>query len=143
MSIMSSVFVVSNVVGLNALRRGLHLNEEDTLEELHEKSVANILAIDQTLEQYLPLYLHLLSIPSEQYALLKHLQGEELKSAIQDALAAINILNSKHQPMVLILEDWHWVDEASDSTLKHIISLIAPYSLMVVVIYRPDRKSVV
>ena len=63
---------------LNALRRGLHLNEEDTLVELHETSVANILAIDQTLEQYLPLYLHLLSIPSEQYALPKDLQGEEL-----------------------------------------------------------------
>ena len=63
-----------------------------------------------------------------------------LKSTIQDALAAINILNSKHQPMVLILEDWHWVDEASDSAMKHIISLIAPYSLMVVVIYRPEYK---
>ena len=125
---------------LNALRRGLHLNEEDTLVGLHEKAVANILAIDQTLEQYLPLYLHLLSIPSEHYALPKHLQGEELKSPIQDALAAINILNSKHQPMILILEDWHWVDEASDSALKHIVSVISPHSLMVVVIYRPEYK---
>jgi len=70
---------------LNALRRGLHLNEEDTQAGLHEKAVANILAIDQTLGQYLPLYLHLLSIPSEEYALPTHLQGEELKSAIQNA----------------------------------------------------------
>jgi predicted ATPase len=23
--------------------------------------------------------------------------------------------------MVLVFEDWHWVDEASDSALKHII----------------------
>jgi len=42
--------------------------------------------------------------------------------------------------MILILEDWHWVDEASDSALKHIVGLIAPYSLMVVVIYRPEYK---
>jgi predicted ATPase/class 3 adenylate cyclase len=126
---------------LNALRRGLHLNEQDTLVQLHEKAVTDILAIDQTLEQYLPLYLHLLSIPSEQYALPKHLQGEDLKSNIKDALAAINIRNSKHQPMILILEDWHWVDEASDSVLRHILSLIAPHSLMVVVIYRPEYNS--
>jgi len=126
---------------LDALRRGLRLQEEDTPGELLEKTVAGILAIDQALEQYLPLYLHLLSIPSEEYPLPKHLQGQELKNAFQDALAAVNILNSKRQPMVLILEDWHWVDEASDSALRHIVSLIAPYSLIVVVIYRPEYTS--
>jgi class 3 adenylate cyclase/tetratricopeptide (TPR) repeat protein len=126
---------------LNALRRGLHLNEEDTPAELHEKTVSNVLAIDQKLEKYLPLYLHLLSIPSKQYSIPKHLEGEELKTAIHDSLAAINILNSKQKPMVLILEDWHWVDEASNSALKHIVSVMAQHSLMVVVIYRPDYTS--
>ena len=126
---------------INALRRGLRLREEDTPGELLEKAVAGILTIDHTLEQYLPLYLHLLSIPSEDYPLPKHLQGQELKSAFQDALAAINILNSKRQPMVIILEDWHWVDEASDSALKHIVGVIAAHSLMVVVIYRPEYTS--
>jgi len=123
---------------LNALRRGLRLREEDTPKMLLKKAVANILAIDHTLEQYLPLYLHLLAIPSESHPLPMHLQGQDLKSAFQDALAAINILNSKRQPMVLILDDWHWVDEASDSALRHMVSLIAPYPLMVVTIYRPE-----
>jgi len=126
---------------INALRRGLRLREEDTPGELLEKAVAGILTIDHTLEQYIPLYLHLLSIPSEDYPLPKHLQGQELKSAFQDALAAINILNSKRQPMVIILEDWHWVDEASDSALKHIVGVIAAHSLMVMVIYRPEYTS--
>ena len=40
--------------------------------------------------------------------------------------------------MVLVLEDWHWVDEASDSALKHINSLIASHPLMVLVVYRPE-----
>ncbi len=126
---------------INALRRGLRLREEDTPGELLEKTVTGIQAIDQALEQHLPLYLHLLSIPSEEYPIPKHLHGQELKNAFQDALAAVNILNSKRQPMVLILEDWHWVDEASDSALRHIVSVIAPYSLMVVVIYRPEYVS--
>jgi tetratricopeptide (TPR) repeat protein len=108
---------------------------------LLEKTVAGILSIDQALEQYLPLYLHLLSIPSEEYPLPKHLHGQELKNAFQDALAAVNILNSKRQPMLLILEDWHWVDEASDSALRHIVGVIAPCSLMIVVIYRPEYAS--
>ncbi|MDJ0818899.1 MAG: AAA family ATPase [Desulfobacterales bacterium] len=123
---------------LNALKRGLNLHDEDTAAELLEKAVSNVLAIDRKLEQYLPLYLHLLSIQSEDYKLSGHLQGQELKLAIQEALAAIFILNSKKRPMVLILEDWHWTDEASDSALKHIVSLISSHPVMILVIYRSD-----
>lgn len=126
---------------INALRRGLNLRDEDTPAELHEKAVFNVLAIDPSLEQYLPLYLHLLSIPSETYPLPEHLHGPELAYAIQKALAAINILNAKRKPYVLVLEDWHWADEASDLALKHIISVIASHPLMVLVIYRPEYGS--
>jgi predicted ATPase/class 3 adenylate cyclase len=126
---------------INALRRGFNLRDEDTPAQLHEKAVSNFLAIDPSLEKYLPVYLHLLSIPSEVYPLSQHLQGQELTTAIQEALAAIFILNAKKQPMVLIFEDWHWVDEASDSALKHIISLIASQPLMVLVIYRPEYSA--
>jgi len=126
---------------LNALKRGLHLSEDDTPSELEEKVISNILSIDQTLEQLLPFYLHLLSIPSENHPLPKNLHGIELKNVINQALAALNILNSKRKPMVLILEDWHWADEASDSTLRHLVSVIASYPLMVVAIYRPEYSS--
>jgi len=126
---------------INSLRRGLNLRDEDTPIELHEKTVSNVLAIDLSLEQYLPLYMHLLSIPSEKYPLPKRLHGLELTNAFQEALAAISILNSTRQPMVVIMEDWHWSDEASDSALKHLISVIASHPMMVLVIYRPEYSS--
>lgn len=123
---------------INALRRGLNLRDKDTLVELHEKAVSNVLAIEPSLEKYLPVYLHLLSIPSQVYPLPQQLHGQELTNAILEALAAFFILNSKKRPVVLVFEDWHWVDDASDSALKHIISLIASHPLMVLVIYRPE-----
>jgi class 3 adenylate cyclase/tetratricopeptide (TPR) repeat protein len=126
---------------INALRRGLNLSDEDTSIELHEKVVSNAVAIDQTLEQYLPIYLYLLSISSEAYPLPAHLKGQELINEIQKALAVIITLNTKTQPMVLLLEDWHWADEASNSTLKHLISVITPYPLMLLVNYRPEYSS--
>jgi len=126
---------------INALKRGLNLHDEDSSAELLDKAVSNLLAIDRKLEKFLPLYLHLLSIQSEEYQLPDHLQGQELKIAIQEALAAIYILNSKKQPMVLILEDWHWADEASDSALKHIVSLVSAHPMLTLVIYRPYYSS--
>ena len=125
---------------INALRRGLNLHEDDTLSELHVKIVSNVLKIDPSLEQYLPIYLHLLSVPSNEYPLPKQLRGQELIDAIHETLSAIIILNSKRQPYVSILEDWHWVDEASNAALKHIISVIPSHKVMLIVIYRPDYK---
>ena len=126
---------------INALRRGLNLSDDDSPIELHEKVISNALAIDQTLEQYLPIYLYLLSISSEAYPLPAHLKGQELINEIQKALAVIITLNTKTQPMVLLLEDWHWADEASDSALKHLVSVITPHPLMLMVIYRPEYSA--
>jgi predicted ATPase/class 3 adenylate cyclase len=108
---------------------------------IHEKVISNALAIDQSLEQYLPIYLYLLSISSEAYPLPAHLKGQELINEIQKALAVLITLNTKTQPMVLLLEDWHWADEASDSALKHLVSVITPHPLMLMVIYRPEYSA--
>jgi class 3 adenylate cyclase/tetratricopeptide (TPR) repeat protein len=126
---------------INALKRGLKLRDEDTTAKLHEKTVTNILAIDPSLEKYLPLYLHLLSIPSDEYPLPKNLHSQELTNALHEALAACFIQSSKKQPMVLFFEDWHWTDEASDAALKHLISIAASYPLMLLVIYRPEYSA--
>lgn len=123
---------------LDALRRGLHLNEEDSSAEMHEKVVTNITSIDPALKQYIPVFLHLLSIPSRQYPLPRELTGDKLKQTIQEALVSINTLNTKRQPMVLILEDWHWADEASDATLLKHFEMMTSYRLMVVVLHRPE-----
>jgi class 3 adenylate cyclase/tetratricopeptide (TPR) repeat protein len=123
---------------VNALRRGLSLQEKDSPNQSLEKMVANIRAIDPALESYIPHYLHLLSIHSHEYSMPQNLKGEELRSALQEALAAILTLNSRRKPTVCIFEDWHWRDEASDLALKHLVSLIASYPLILVVLYRPE-----
>lgn len=123
---------------VNALRRGLNIREDDSPALLLEKAVSNIRAIDPDLEPYIPHYLHLLSIPSDEYSMPQDLKSEDLRRVFQEALAAILTLNTRRKPMVLILEDWHWADEASDSALRHLVSMIASYPLMLVVLYRPE-----
>jgi predicted ATPase/class 3 adenylate cyclase len=126
---------------VNALRRGLDLGEKESPAQLLEKAVANIKTIDPALKDYIPYYLHLLSIPSDEYSLPENLKGEDLKKAFKEALSAIITLNTQHKPMVLILEDWHWADEASDAALKNLVSVIPSYPLMLVVLYRPEYNA--
>jgi predicted ATPase/class 3 adenylate cyclase len=123
---------------ISALAREFHLREGDKSSENPEGVIANILAIDQRLEAYLPFFLGLLSIPNENYPLPDHLAREELELAFQDALAAIYRFYSELRPIVLILEDWQWADEASDAALKHLVGVICSQPIMVVTLYRPD-----
>ncbi len=126
---------------IDLLKRGLSLKEDDRPSILEKKAISNTLAIDASLEPYLPMYLHLLSIPSENFPLPNHLHGEKLKRSISQALAGIVLSNANRKPMVMVLEDWHWADEASDSILKHLASLMEAYPLMLLVLYRPEHTA--
>src|SRR5690606_30507918 len=44
-------------------------------------------------------------------------------------------------PVVLLLEDWHWADEASHATLQHIAELVADHALLIVASCRPGLIS--
>ena len=126
---------------INILERELYQGEEKKSKDVHEIAVSNICAVNRELEKYLPFYLNLLSISSQEYPLPEHLEGQELKKAFQNAIAALSILKSARQPLVLILEDWQWVDQASDSALKNLVSVIGAHPLMVMAIYRPNYSS--
>lgn len=123
---------------LDALRKGGKLGDDDSPRELHEKVINAILRVDASLEKYIPLFLHILSIPSKQYPLPDDLSGEELKQTIQMALVEVYTLYTQHKPLVLILEDWHWVDEASEETLLKLLETTSAYPLMVLVNFRPE-----
>ena len=122
---------------LEVLGQAFDLRQTDVPEALREKVVARITSIDAALKPYLALYLHVLSIPIPD-SLPDLLQGEELRYAVQEALAALLTLATQHQPAVVILEDWHWADEASRAALQHLVGLLSHYPLMVVATYRPS-----
>ncbi len=125
---------------LDALRGALHIDDVTSSNALHDTAVENIRAISADLEQYLPHLLHLLSIASEQHKLPENLQGEALQEELETALAAVITLGTIRQPTLMILEDWHWADAASDSALNNLIGLAAHYPLMLLVLHRPESQ---
>jgi predicted ATPase/class 3 adenylate cyclase len=100
--------------------------------------VARIRAIDVTLEPCIPLYLHLLSLESDAFALPRHLQGEHFHSATLDAIAALLIASAQRSPLLLVLEDWHWADDASREALHRIAEVVDSHPIAVVVATRPE-----
>ena len=124
---------------IGALKDLLHLRESDPNTSPVERVVSRVRAIDPELEDFIPFYLHLLSIPNEDYPLPKHLEGEHFRLAMIEALSAIVTLSAKRTPIVMLLEDWHWADTASQEVLQQVAEMVSSYSLLLVVTYRPER----
>jgi class 3 adenylate cyclase len=120
---------------IDGLRRGLQLTEDDSHKEALAKAVTNIRLVDPDLESRLPLFLHLLAIPSE-YRLPAELKGDSLRKAMEEALVAILTRTARLVPTVLVLEDWHWSDPASRSALQRLCPVVGDHRLVVAVTYR-------
>ncbi|MCI0418775.1 MAG: AAA family ATPase, partial [Acidobacteria bacterium] len=123
---------------IEALKNALHLQEDHSPEQSLQIATSNIRAIDPNLEIYLPFYLHLLSIPSDEHSLPEHLKGEDLRLVILESLSAIFTLNARRGTSVILLEDWHWVDDGSKEALKKLVGMVSDYPLMIVVTCRPE-----
>ncbi|MCI0602905.1 tetratricopeptide repeat protein [bacterium] len=104
-----------------------------------DEVIKKIQEIDPRLEDFIPLYLHLLSIQSDRYPFPKHLEGENLRLAILDALSVF-VLVKKHTTVLLLLEDWHCADEASQNAFKQILEMLPEQSILAVACYRPDSS---
>jgi tetratricopeptide (TPR) repeat protein/class 3 adenylate cyclase len=121
---------------IEILRTGLGLGEAGA-DGVLPSTLARIRELGPELEEFVPLYLHLLSIPSTEFRVPKHLQGDAFRLAMQEALAAILTLSARRRPSVVLLEDWHWSDEASHAVLQQVTEVVAGYPLLVVVTCRP------
>jgi tetratricopeptide (TPR) repeat protein len=126
---------------IEILRTGLRLGEPGPGGIL-ASTLARIREIGAELEEFIPLYLHLLSIPGKDFPVPQHLHGDPFRLAIQEALAAILTLNARRQPCVVLLEDIHWADEASLTVLRQVAEVIPGYRLLVIVTSRPRRSAI-
>jgi tetratricopeptide (TPR) repeat protein/class 3 adenylate cyclase len=123
---------------IEALREMLGLDVHDRREGAVELVAERIRGIDPSLQGYIPLYLHLLSMPGDAYPVPRHLQGERFQAAMLDALVAIFTLHARKHATVILFEDWHWVDDASRDVLRQLVAMLPTYPLLVVASCRPD-----
>jgi DNA-binding SARP family transcriptional activator/class 3 adenylate cyclase len=123
---------------LDALRHGLQLRRSEAPQAQAEQAAAAVLAIDPALGPYLPVLLHVLSLPGERHPLRDSLKGTDLRAEVREVLGALLTASARRQPLALLLEDWQWADEASSDALRYLLGLVASAPLLVVVSERAE-----
>ncbi len=123
---------------VEALRSHLLPDGELAQQDAVQCLVARIRELDAGLEPYIPVCLHLLSLHSDAHPMPEHADGTNLRLAILEALSAIFTVTALRRPVVLLLENWHWSDMASQDALNQLAELIPANPLLVVVTSRPE-----
>ena len=96
-----------------------------------------ILALDRALEDTLPYLFSLLGIVEGDDPLAQ-MDGQIKKRRTLDAIKRIVLRESLNQPLMVIFEDLHWIDEADPGVLNLLADSIGTAKILLLVNYRPE-----
>ncbi len=66
---------------------------------------------------------------------------DEMKRETFDAVTRLLLAESQDAPVVVTLEDLHWIDDASRELLENVVARLANVRVMVVVTHRPEDRA--
>jgi class 3 adenylate cyclase/predicted ATPase len=102
-----------------------------------EKVAGRLAMLDPTLEDTRPYLFSLLGI-IEGADPLAQMDGQLKKRRTLEAIKRILLRESMNQPLMVIFEDLHWIDEATQEFVNLLADSIATAKILLLVNYRPE-----
>jgi class 3 adenylate cyclase/predicted ATPase len=125
---------------IELLPRVLHWSGEDSSEEKLEKLEETLTQCRLALPDVVPLFAPLLSLPlPERYPPLT-LSPERLKQKTLEAILALLLARAAQRPMLLIVEDLHWIDPSSLEFLGSLLDQAATATILTLWAARPEFR---
>ena len=129
-------YVVWHEIWRSLLRVSAELPEPEQLRLLE----AQLRAIDPALAQRAPLLDAVLGISLPDNPLTAGFDAELRKTSLEALLADCLRARAAEEPLVLVLEDCHWIDPLSRDLLEIVARASAPLPVLVLLAYRPEAE---
>jgi len=110
---------------------------EDDPRARRAKVTGNVLTLDRSLEDTLPYLSSLLGIVEGEDPLAQ-MDGQLKKRRTLEAIKRILLCESLNQPLMVIFEDLHWIDEATQEFLNLLADSLGTAKILLLVNYRPE-----
>ena len=124
---------------LEILRHNCGITETDRPEDITAKVHRALQEVDMAPAEWAPVLLHLLGVQEEPDAFAA-LSPEARKARTLAAGLQMCLQGSRRQPLILEMEDLHWVDASSDECLTALVERMAGAAILVLVTYRPGYR---
>ncbi|HMA85864.1 MAG TPA: adenylate/guanylate cyclase domain-containing protein [Desulfosalsimonadaceae bacterium] len=122
---------------LDLLKSYFDIKEEDREYIIQKKIAQKILQIEERLKKKLAPLQELLSVKIDDSAYLQ-LEPSVKKLRKFEAITEILIRESEIKPLVIVIEDLHWMDKISGELLQHLIDSLHSTRIMLILLYRPE-----
>src|SRR5262245_43308185 len=110
---------------------------DDSAPRRREKVTAKVRALDPDLESGLP-YLHALLEIADDKERLAGMDAKLRTSRTLDTIARVLLAESINRPLLLMVEDLHWLDDESQALLDRVADSISGWRMLLLVSYRPE-----
>jgi len=124
---------------IDLLKRYVHAEDGDEPRTIRAKVTGQILTLDETLQETIPPLLSLLDTLPEDSP-FRELDPQQRRRQTLDALKKILLRESQVQPLLVVLEDLHWIDAETQALLDDLIESLPKVRLMLLVNYRPEYR---
>jgi class 3 adenylate cyclase/tetratricopeptide (TPR) repeat protein len=108
---------------------------DDAPEQRLEKLEAALVGSTAQMAESAPLFAALLSLPAERYPLL-HLSPRKQKEKTLEALAGRIEAMARQAPVLMVVEDVHWIDPTSQELLELLAPKVLGLPVLLVMTYR-------
>ena len=124
---------------IDLLKVYFRLDDCDRAPTIRDKVTATLLALDAALQPTLPAFLTLLDVPVED----PHWQAlgpPQRRQRLLDAIKRLILRASQAQPLLLIVENLHWIDTETQACLDSLVESLPTAHLLLLVTYRPEYQ---
>jgi tetratricopeptide (TPR) repeat protein len=124
---------------IDLLKGYFKIGDRDDHREMRDKVLGRVLGLDRTLEPLLPPLLALLDVPVEDAA-WQNLDPPQRRQRTLDAVKRLLLRESQVQPLLVVFEDLHWVDDETQALLDSLAESLGSARLLLLVNYRPEYE---
>jgi class 3 adenylate cyclase/tetratricopeptide (TPR) repeat protein len=114
------------------------IDERDDVRSIRAKATGHVLTLDEELRDVLPPVLWLLDALAADDGLW-HLEPPKRRQLTLDAVTRLFLRESQVQPLVLMLEDLHWIDAETQAVLDRLVESVSAAPVLLLVNYRPEH----
>jgi class 3 adenylate cyclase len=124
---------------VDLLKGYIQIADRDEPRAVREKVTGKLLTLDRALEPALPAILALLDVPVEDRR-WEILSPPERRQRTIDALKRLLLRESQVQPLLVVVEDLHWIDAETQAALDRLVESLPTARLLLLVNYRPEYR---
>jgi class 3 adenylate cyclase len=125
---------------LQLFRSYFGIHETDPAAEARRKIAGTLVLLDDRLREALPLLFDFLGVPDPERP-LPRLDPEARQRQLVAFTGELVRARSAREPAVLLIDDLHWIDPASDAFLAPVIEMMSGTRTLMLLNFRPEYRA--